>query len=175
MRLALIVIMVCFGLAGNANIPLDISQVRDSFFNGWLGECGATKLFSQLENVELNEPILSAYKGAAEMTLANCVSNPFKKYHYFNDGKAGLESAVANDPENFEIRYLRFVVQGQLPAILNYNNKDEDRQFLIESLLLQSRNTIPDEYMNFVLEQIIQSNELSQDEKKKLSLLLNKN
>jgi hypothetical protein len=174
MRLNLFILLVFLGVASFASKAPEVSEVRDSFFYGWAGECGASDLYLRLEKYELTDPILIAYKGAAEMTQANCISSPWKKYQFFKNGKRELESAIVLKPENFEIRYLRFAVQCNLPAILNYNNIEEDKQFLIESLTLQMQNTIPDEYMNSVLMQMIQSDELSQEEKSKLNLLLSK-
>ncbi len=162
------------GVFGFAITPPTVEEVRDSFYNGWESECGATELYAQLQGLELSNAVLVAYKGAAEMTLANCVSNPWKKYQYFKNGKKELEAAIEKDPENFEIRYLRFAVQSNLPGILNYNNLEEDKEFLIESLILQTQINIPVDYINFVLEQLIQSEELSLEEKNKLNLLLSK-
>lgn len=174
MKLRLIILLMLSGVFGFASNPPSFEEVRDSFFYGWNGECGATELYTQLQDLEVSNPIIIAYKGATEMTLANCVSNPWKKYQYFKNGKKELEAAIEKEPENFEIRYLRFAVQSNLPGILNYNNLDEDKEFLIESLILQTQNNIPVDYINFVLEQLIQSEELSQDEKSKLNLLLSK-
>lgn len=175
MRLNLIVILVFAGAYSFASNPPGISEVRESFYNGWAGECGASDLYNQLHEFELEDPVLIAYKGAAEMTLANCVGNPWKKYQYFKSGKSEIEAAINQDPDNFEIRYLRFAVQINLPGILNYNNIEEDKQFLIERLILQVQNTSLDEYMNFVLDQMIQSEELSLEEKSKLNFLISKN
>ena len=77
-------------------------------------------------------------------------------------------------PENIEIRYLRFAVQINLPGFLNHNNREEDKQFLIESLILQTQNTIPDEFKHFVMDQMVQSEEITQEEKSRLNLLLSK-
>lgn len=174
MKLRLIILFIFIGVFAFANNPPAIDEVRDSFFYSWEGECGATELHTQLQDLNLSNPVIIAYKGAAEMTMANCVSNPWKKYQYFKDGKKELEAAIEKEPDNIEIRYLRFAVQENLPGILNYNNLEEDKEFLIESLILQTQNNIPDEYINFVMEQLIQSEELSQEEKSKLNLLLSR-
>lgn len=174
MRISFLVILVFVGVFSFAVNPPGISEVRESFYNGWAGECGASHLYNQLHEFELEDPVLVAYKGAAEMTLANCVGNPWKKYQYFKSGKSELEAVINQEPDNFEIRYLRFAVKINLPSILNYNNIEEDKQFLIERLILQVQNTTPDAYMNFVLDQMIQSEELSPEEKSKLNFLISK-
>lgn len=174
MKLRLIIVFVNTGVFGFASNTTTIDEVSDSFFYGWEGECGATELYTQLLDLELNNPVIIAYKVAAEMTLANCVGNPWKKYQYFKDGKKELEAAIKKEQNNLEIRYLRFAVQENLPGFLSYNNLEEDKEFLIESLILQTQNNIPGGYLNLVLEQLIHSEELSQEEKSKLNLLLSR-
>jgi len=174
MKLRLIIVFVITGVFGFASNTTTIDEVSDSFFYGWEGECGATELYTQLQDFNLSNPVIQAYKGAAEMTQANCVGNPWEKYQYFKDGKKELETAIEKEPDSLEIRYLRFAVQENLPGILNYNNIEEDKEFLIESLILQMQNNIPGEFLNFVLKQLIKSDELSQEEKGKLNLLLSR-
>jgi hypothetical protein len=174
MRVKTIVILALISIVGFAGNPPETSEIRDAFFQGWNGECGATDLYNQMLDLEINDPVLIAYKGAAEMTMANCVGNPWKKYQYFKKGKEKIETAITKYPDNFEIRYLRFAVQSNLPGFLNYNHLEEDVHFLIESLILQTQNSIPDDYRDFVVEHLLTSEELSQEEKGKLNLLISK-
>lgn len=174
MKISFSVILLFVGVFSFASNPPEISEVRESFYNGWTGECGAPDLYNQLKESYLSDPIKIAYKDAAKMTLANCVGNPWKKYQYFKRGKGELEKAIELEPENIEIRFLRFAVQINLPGILNYNNTEEDKQFLIESLILQRQNTTPDEFKYFVMDQMVQSEESTQEEKSRLNLLLSK-
>jgi hypothetical protein len=129
-----------------------------------------------LENEELsNTPILMAYRAAAEMTLANCVFNPWKKYAYFKNGKKDLDNAVIQKPDDIEIRYIRFLVQSYLPRILNYNNIEEDKEFIIESLILERQTSVLDANLTFLTEQMILSEKVTTEEKSKLKILLSSN
>lgn len=77
-----------------------------------------------------------AYFGLATMMLGKLHNNPFAKLSYFNKGKVILEDAIKMDPSNAEIRFLRFVVQNQVPAILlYYQDKKTDKVFIDEYLI----------------------------------------
>jgi hypothetical protein len=68
----------------------------------------------------------------ADIMLCNFVRNPFTKLSYFNKGRSALERAVAQDPTSVELRYLRFTVQTNVPALLNYRSKlNEDKKILL--------------------------------------------
>ena len=57
------------------------------------------------------------------MLQAKHTFNPYKKLAYFNTGKTWLEGAVKKDPENIEIRFMRFCIQTNTPFFLGYNNE----------------------------------------------------
>ncbi len=64
--------------------------------------------------------------------MAKHATNPLSKYSYFNKGKKALENALKKDPNNLEIRLMRFISQEQTPAFLGYN-KDlkSDKTFIL--------------------------------------------
>ena len=69
------------------------------------------------------------------MMKAKYVSSPFKKYAYFNKGKALIENAIEQAPNNVEIRYLRATLQANSPKFLNYyENINEDIGFVLTNL-----------------------------------------
>ena len=52
----------------------------------------------------------------------------------FKKGKKNIELAISKEPENVEIRYIRFSVQKNAPSFLGYNNNlKEDRDFLVKN------------------------------------------
>ena len=103
---------------------LSHQEVRNLYFEGWEGTCGATELSTMLENQDVSDDVvLLAYKGAAQTTLANCKKTPFSKLSVFNEGKDDLEKAIQEDPDNVEIRFLRYTIQTNIPGFLNYNTK----------------------------------------------------
>ncbi|PBQ30988.1 hypothetical protein CNR22_04120 [Sphingobacteriaceae bacterium] len=92
-------------------------------------------LVTNSQNVNLN--LKQAYSAAVEMALAKYKYNPIAKLNAFNSGKNRLESIIKADSSIFEIRYIRFTIQQNIPSFLGYNNNlVKDRTFLINHLKL---------------------------------------
>lgn len=147
-------------------------EVREMYFEGWEGQCGATELHEKLTNYEMNDDlVLLAYKGAVMTTVANCKNTPFSKLSMFNKGKDLLESALNASPENIEIRFLRYTVQTNIPDILKYDNMEADKQFLLESLTLH-QHSVDDSLEIRIASYLMEHGKLSDTEKSKIQLIL---
>lgn len=155
--------------------PIGIMQVRQMYFEGWEGQCGATELFGLLSKTEINQDvILLAYKGAELSTLANCKWNPYSKFSIFNDGKKLLEQAISQSPESIEARFLRFTIQTNIPSILNYDNIDIDKTFLLKSLNLPFTKDSDQDLMNRIIKYMFETGNISEEENIKLKQLIAK-
>lgn len=76
-----------------------------------------------------------AYYASAIMTSAKYKFNPASKLSLFNEGKSLLEKAIAVDTSSVETRYIRFVLQSNVPSILNYNKQIiTDRKYILSNL-----------------------------------------
>ena len=64
--------------------------------------------------------------------MAKHAMNPLSKYSYFNKGKKALDEAVNKEPNNLEIRFMRYISQEQTPAFLGYNKYlKSDKAFIL--------------------------------------------
>ena len=71
------------------------------------------------------------YYASAIMKQAEYVSSPLKKLKYFKQGKAMLEKHITEHPNDLEARYVRILVQKNVPSILGYsNNIPSDTRFI---------------------------------------------
>lgn len=90
-----------------------------------------------IEELELSKEksvIALAYLGAYQTVWANHIFNPLTKLATFKKGKKNIELAISKEPENIEIRYIRFSVQKNAPSFLGYNSHlKEDRDFLVKN------------------------------------------
>jgi hypothetical protein len=108
----------------------DINFIRDLFHVAAQNECKADELILLLEK-KAQTPLVKGYIGATTILLARHSINPITKYNYFTEGRTLLESSIQNDPESPDLRYLRFVIQLNVPLFLNYRkNLNEDKLFL---------------------------------------------
>ncbi|MBN1337704.1 MAG: hypothetical protein JXA03_00180 [Bacteroidales bacterium] len=116
--------------------PADLEKARGIFFNRWEEDCATEELFNMLNGSPDTEvsPVLLAYRGVARAGMAECVTFPFTKLNYFNQGKSELEEAVLRAPDNVEIRFIRFAMQTNIPSLLGYDHIEEDKKFIIKEI-----------------------------------------
>lgn len=62
------------------------------------------------------------YLASATMMRAQYAFSPIRKLNYFNDGKYRLEDYLKKNPTSIDARYVRIMIQGTIPAFLNYNS-----------------------------------------------------
>ena len=74
-----------------------------------------------------------AYEGALQMRKAGLVKIPAEKLHFFKLGYIKLETAILNDRNNVEYRFLRLTIQEHAPHIVKYYRQIEsDKEFIIK-------------------------------------------
>ena len=114
----------------------NLVELRDLFEKASIDEVANNELYKATKSYSLKTfPLYYAYNAAAEMTLANHAAWPTTKLSYFNAGKVRLEEAVQYQPNNVEIRYIRYCVQQGCPFFLGYAaNLSEDKKFILANL-----------------------------------------
>ena len=130
-----IVIAMLGGNNAYTNTPSE-KVVRDLFKKAAKEESSCKTLVSILEKYnEKNNPLMAGYRACATMMLANYTFFPINKLQKFSEGKDLLEKSIKSDPENIELRFLRFTVQNKSPNFLGYNKEiDGDKTFILNSI-----------------------------------------
>ncbi|WP_158847300.1 hypothetical protein [Algibacter sp. L1A34] len=91
---------------------------------------------------------IQAYVISLEMKQAEYKVLPWQKLNTFSKGKTKLEQLIMNEPKNANLRYVRLVIQEQLPKMLNYNTDIEnDKHFLSELLKTKDNSDYLDTYI----------------------------
>lgn len=112
----------------------DLNEVRLSYSKDVLDNKLCEKMIEELELSKEKSVIALAYLGAYQTIWANHVFNPLSKLATFKKGKNNIELAISKEPENVEIRYIRFSVQKNSPSFLGYNSHlKEDKDFLVKN------------------------------------------
>lgn len=130
----------------------EIGKVKSLFQATANSKPAADQLLKLLSNINLSStPLLISYKGAAEMMQAKHAINPISKLKRFNNGKRLIEEAVKKDPEHIEIRFLRFAIQTNLPAFLNYNDDiQQDKKYLLSNLKTIKEKTLKENIVKYL-------------------------
>ena len=103
------------------------------------------KFYQLLANYQERNALVLGYKGAAEAIRARDASM-FNKLTYVQDAARTFEQAVSLDPQNPEIRFLRFSVESNLPAFLGLSKHvDEDKELLLSAALAHPKSGLDSE------------------------------
>ena len=96
--------------------------------------------------------ILVAYKGAVTTLKAKFAKSTKDKKTLFKEGATLIEYAIAEDPNNIEIRCIRLGVQENTPKVVKYyKNIPEDKQFVLEHYKEITTSKLKDYIKGFVM------------------------
>jgi hypothetical protein len=111
-----------------------LAEIRSIFYEAVKDPSSSDKYVRINDIVQASDPLINAYIGGLKAMKANTVSNPFKKMKYFSEGKDLIEKAVNDNNTEWEIRFVRFMIQSKIPSFLLYDNINEDKNIILDAL-----------------------------------------
>lgn len=158
--------ILLFFLLFQAYSPQDLGTIRKEFISASKDRESATALMDQLSTItKEDKKILVGYKGAVMALMAKYTKESQERKRLFKEGVQLLEYAVAEEPNNIEIRCLRLSIQENTPKFLKYrSNIEEDRTFILTNY----KNTSSPAVKDFVKSYIMQSDGFNTGEKQGL-------
>ncbi len=89
-------------------------------------------LYLALKSGNTENPLIVAYIGTLEALKAKHSWNPYNKIKYVSLSQKTMKKAVERDPNNLEIRFMRFTIQHYTPSFLGFSKDlDEDRKAIV--------------------------------------------
>ncbi|CAM3991803.1 hypothetical protein MUGA111182_20620 [Mucilaginibacter galii] len=90
------------------------------------------KVFAVAPN---KSPLNVCYFGVIQALKAKHAWNPYYKVKYLNDAEKILQTAVNHEPDNIEIRFMRFSIEHNVPGFLGYTKHlVADREEMLKQL-----------------------------------------
>jgi hypothetical protein len=147
----------------------EIAELRVLYYRASHENKAANEFYDKLQSIDETQPVRLGYKGMASFMLAYHSRNPLSKLKYFIEGKGSLEKAIEHAPASPELRYLRFTVQTNAPAFLNYGrNIDEDKKILLAALVSPTQDGIDRDLRQRMLDYMLESKYCSDRDKQLL-------
>jgi len=106
-------------MAFSTDLELSLNEVREAYQAAVENAGLANRLWKRIRRFRQEEGIYIAYKASTRILLANFSWAPLTKLAYVKEAMALFRKAIKLDPENPEIRFLRYSIQHSLPAYLN--------------------------------------------------------
>jgi hypothetical protein len=167
MRTIVTFILALFSVVIVSGQGMTLEEARkvysESMKDNAICEAAYTKI-SQVANYD--SPTLMGYKAAITMAMSKYAKCTKEKVAYFHKGKLLLESTIAKDDKNVELKFIRYTIQSNCPPALKYTkNKTTDRTYIIENLASVKSTLIRTK----IKEYLLQSKDTSPEEKQKLN------
>jgi len=125
--------------------PSNPATLRHQYEQAAANKEAGEKFYDLLHGYKGQEALVLGYKAASEAIKARDASM-LNKLTYVQQAARTFEQAVALDPANAEIRFLRFSVESNLPPFLGLSKHvDEDKAFLLAAALQHPRSGLDDE------------------------------
>ena len=119
----------------------DLKKIREDYIASISNSEKANALCAQLQAIKNPDALILAYLGSAQAIKAKHAWNPVNKMSYLNQGFNTINKAVNKDPNQLEVRFLRFSLQFYVPSFLGYSkNIDTDKDKII-TLLQNEKNS----------------------------------
>lgn len=96
---------------------------------------GIQKFFDWSKSTKQNNATEKGYVGMATAMYAELCSGVQQKLAQFNNGKEILNASITSEPNNAELRFLRFSMQCETPWFLNFNSDiEKDANVILKAL-----------------------------------------
>lgn len=111
-----------------------LEEHQQLFFNA-KDVSGIQEFYNWAAKDKKSNALKKAYAGLATAMYAELCDGVKQKLDHFSKGKDTIEESIKEDPDNSEIRFLRFSMQCETPWFLGYtSNKEEDADVIILAL-----------------------------------------
>jgi hypothetical protein len=129
-------------VSGEPRKKLTLEYIRTAFYDGVTDASKAEELHGLLAEEAARagdqlSPLLLSYYGGAETLLAKHAFNPFTKFNRLRQGLALIARAIDREPNNLEIRFMRFSILHHVPGILGYGRERDDDMNRVCLLLVE--------------------------------------
>lgn len=95
----------------------------------------AYAFWDEMNKYQGTQGIFLAYKATALALKARHDWNPYNKLNWLNEAMNIFREAVNEEPQNIEIRFLRFAIQHYVPDFLNQSQHlSEDKAVILDKL-----------------------------------------
>lgn len=118
-----------------ANEQVDLRQLRQRYYAAVQSASVTDKLYAELKKQAKPSPVILAYVGSLEALKAKHAYNPYYKIQFLKAADQTMRRAVKADPDNVEIRFLRYSYQYYVPEFLGYSeDKSADVAVIVTQL-----------------------------------------
>ncbi|MCS6968465.1 MAG: hypothetical protein RMJ44_07290 [Cytophagales bacterium] len=162
-------------LLANVDGTTNWEKIRQDYPKVANNQLSASAMMRQMEALPCREtPLWIAYYGALQTQQARAVFNPLEKLRLTQLSQETLARAIALEPDNPEIRFLRFSIQLGLPGYLNLSHHlAEDREVICQQLPRVARTgQLPAEHVKRIADFMLREGKLNPSQATAMRMLM---
>ena len=162
-----------FQTENNLNYSYKIPDLRLLFEKASKDEATCDRLAKHLASYKGEDQVVYAYKGATEGLRAKYAWSPYYKLKYIRNSAAIFTKTIKEDPDNAEIRFLRYSIEYYIPRYLNMSGHlQEDKAIFLEGLFQYPKSNFDADMFQIVKRFLLKHpDHLTEEERKKLTNL----
>ncbi|NND77894.1 MAG: hypothetical protein HKN39_06895 [Flavobacteriales bacterium] len=152
---------------------IEIATIREKFFKLTLDSKDTEAVLEEVRSIENKSGIILAYEAALQALMAKVVWNPLSKINHLKLSNKIFDLAVEKDPENIEIRFIRFSVEYHIPKWLRLSrNMDKDKDYIMSNLELFDISCISRNMLTYIKKFVNQCGWYSNAELNKIAMII---
>jgi hypothetical protein len=121
-----------------------LSELRAGYPSAVYSEKVCDQMLELSAKHKVSSPIAQAYYAALLGIKAKHVWNPYQKLNYVNEFEKEMTEAVERAPRNLEVRYLRYGIEVNVPAMVGLKKHLAEDLKIIYDLFIASTITSPE-------------------------------
>ena len=130
---------------------IELDGARKAFHKAVMDEAESQSFHTYMLEIENPTPVVAAYQAVSEAMLARVLWNPFSKLAQVRKYQEEMENAVAEDPQDIEIRFLRLAIEFNLPAFLGMSEHvEEDVDMILSNMASASALDLDPSYGQYI-------------------------
>ncbi|MEJ2616913.1 MAG: hypothetical protein P8Z35_18305 [Ignavibacteriaceae bacterium] len=147
-----------------------LEKIRNLYYSSVEDENDLRKLESLItdnfsDTLSQYPPVILAYYGGVEALKAKHAFWPFNKLSHFNSSMDILKTAVKEEPDNLEIRFIRFSILDNVPGILGFSKEREtDKDEIVFLLCNKDYSELNFKIQNNIIQYMLNSGRLSPEQ-----------
>jgi len=128
----LFLLHLSFHLSAKSTVLDEFRNIKVAVHRAIESPAVTDSLYLALKSESSENPLIVAYIGTLEALKAKHSWNPYNKIRYVSLSQKTMKKAVDRDPNNLEIRFMRFTIQHYTPSFLGFSKDlDEDRKAIV--------------------------------------------
>ncbi len=161
------------GFLSNSQISID--SIRTWYALSVEDEDKAESMTEFLTEIKNKSAIEFAYLASAQALLGHHAYNPYNKLYWVKTASPNFDKAVKLEPNNPEIRFLRFAVEHYVPSFLGYSEHvEKDLNYLFNYAINSSENLYKEESFKTIVNFLIETDRLEDSDLVKIELIQKK-